>query len=165
MSRRRALFHLPGVPWLPGLSPFFVPPFFFPAPPGGSPKNRSYLKNFCAPEPADLRIPSGSTYGPPGRAGGGRRAGRRRRRSDLPGLVWCWLAVACAGAGCGAVVWAVCWCWWFCAVWLCPLRWWCWWPVLAGAGCLPAVLVVLAADFAGMAGGSCMGLGGTIGGA
>lgn len=62
MSRRRALFHPPGVPWLPVLSPFFVPPLFFPAPPGGSPKNRSYLKNFCAPEPADLTIPSGSTY-------------------------------------------------------------------------------------------------------
>lgn len=111
---------------------FFDPPSFFPAPPGGSEKNRSYLKIFCAPEPADLTIPSGSTYGPPGRSGGGRRAGRRRRRSGPPGLVWCWLSVVWAGAGCGAVVLAVWWCWWLCAVRLFPLCWlrWCGWCVL-----------------------------------
>ena len=53
---------------------------------------------------------------------------------------------------------ALCRCWWLCAV--LPLLL----VAVACAGRLPAVLVVLAVDFAGMAGGSCMALGGTIGG-
>ena len=134
-------------PSAPALSPsVFSPPFFFPAPPGGSPKNRSYLKNFCAPEPADLTIPSGSTYA--------LRAGPVVVAAPVAAVVvpicpaWCsagWLlcvlalavAVWC-GLGCLLVLVVLC-----CG--LCPLCWWCrcGWCVLCllsaccadGAGC------------------------------
>lgn len=137
----------------------FLTPLLFLVPAGGSAKNPSHLKIFCAPEPADFTSPAGSTYSPPGRSPGGLVGDRRRgapvRRSGAGGrwavgaalvllvVVPALLVVVPALAGLvGCSCWPV--------VVLLALRWWCWvlrwWCLLV--------------DFAGLAGGSCMAHGG-----
>lgn len=163
MPRRRVLFHPPGVPWLLVLSPFFVPPLFS-GPTWGKPKKQVIPKKLLRSRTRRPYNPLREYLRPPGRAGGGRRASRRRRCADLPGLVWCWLAVVCAVAGCGGVVWAVvgaggavCWlcplCWRCRCGWCCGVVWavcWCWW----------CWLLILHGWRSALA----LGLGGTIGG-